>query len=204
MNLHKQIEENVENKRRHWSAKMLWSAVTIISFSYCFLMIHKTYDKWRSSPIIISCDEKMTPISEIPFPAVTICPEMRIGDVDIDIEEIDKKLKKLNNEKSGQKISDVLTAEEQKVYEAILHVCKNNLTTLSQKFDNILDGRDIFSILAKIEENQHNIYECNYNSNTGKRSRIHKCMSKALHRTGIGICRTFNRLNTKEFFNYEK
>lgn len=40
-------------------------------------MIHKLWYKWRSSPILVSFDEKLTPITEIPFPAITICPEMK-------------------------------------------------------------------------------------------------------------------------------
>ena len=32
------------------------------------------YFKWKESPIILSFAEKSTPVWEIPFPAVTICP----------------------------------------------------------------------------------------------------------------------------------
>lgn len=35
--------------------------------------ILKVIDKWNTSPIIISINAVSTPISEIPFPAVTIC-----------------------------------------------------------------------------------------------------------------------------------
>ena len=30
-------------------------------------------DKWKTSPILVSFDSSVTPISEIPFPALTIC-----------------------------------------------------------------------------------------------------------------------------------
>ena len=30
-------------------------------------------DKWQKSPVLVSFDSTVTPISEIPFPAVTIC-----------------------------------------------------------------------------------------------------------------------------------
>lgn len=33
--------------------------------------------KWVQSPVIVSFAEKSTPIWEIPFPAVTICPETK-------------------------------------------------------------------------------------------------------------------------------
>lgn len=35
------------------------------------------YEKWDQSPVIVSFAEKSTPVWEIPFPAVTICPETK-------------------------------------------------------------------------------------------------------------------------------
>lgn len=35
------------------------------------------YTKWDQSPVIVSFAEKSTPVWEIPFPAVTICPETK-------------------------------------------------------------------------------------------------------------------------------
>ena len=35
------------------------------------------YTKWQQSPVIVSFAEKSTPVWEIPFPAVTICPETK-------------------------------------------------------------------------------------------------------------------------------
>lgn len=158
----KTFGNNEAKQRRHWSVRLFWSVIIIISFTCCFLMVHKSYDKWQSSPTIISFDEKMTSISKIPFPAVTICPEMRIGDVGFDIEEIDRKLWELEYEGNSKNISDVLTVEEQRVCEAISHVCPTPLAlaSLSQNFLNILDGREIFPILARSEKSQHNLYDC--------------------------------------------
>lgn len=42
-------------------------------------MIHKSYKKWESTPVIVSFSEKATPVWKIPFPAVTICPEVKIS-----------------------------------------------------------------------------------------------------------------------------
>lgn len=33
-----------------------------------------TYTKWKNNPVIVSLAETSTPIWEIPFPTVTICP----------------------------------------------------------------------------------------------------------------------------------
>lgn len=42
-------------------------------------MVHKTYSKWQLSPLIVTQDDKFTPLSEIPFPAVTICPAIKLA-----------------------------------------------------------------------------------------------------------------------------
>lgn len=40
-------------------------------------MILRMYDKWQKAPVIVSFATKETPIFQIPFPAVTICPESK-------------------------------------------------------------------------------------------------------------------------------
>lgn len=43
----------------------------------CALSINNVYTKWDQSQVIVSFAEKSTPVWEIPFPAVTICPETK-------------------------------------------------------------------------------------------------------------------------------
>lgn len=42
------------------------------------LMIHDSYKKWDHAPVIVSLSEKATPVWKVPFPAVTICPEVKV------------------------------------------------------------------------------------------------------------------------------
>lgn len=44
----------------------------------CASLIINVYNKWEQSPVIVSFAEKSTPVSQIPFPAVTICPETKV------------------------------------------------------------------------------------------------------------------------------
>lgn len=37
----------------------------------------KTYNKWITSPVIVTFATTETPIWKIPFPAITICPEVK-------------------------------------------------------------------------------------------------------------------------------
>lgn len=49
----------------------------ILSVIGTILVTKDVYTKWQKSPVIVSFAEKYTRVSEIPFPAVTICPETK-------------------------------------------------------------------------------------------------------------------------------
>lgn len=42
-------------------------------------MIHESYVRWESTPVVVTLSEKATPVWKYPFPAVTICPEVKIS-----------------------------------------------------------------------------------------------------------------------------
>lgn len=49
----------------------------ILSMIGCCILIKDSYEKWDESPVIVTFSEKMTSIKSIPFPAVTICHEIK-------------------------------------------------------------------------------------------------------------------------------
>jgi acid-sensing ion channel, other len=61
----------VAEKGRSWCERIWWITVLFISVLCCGQLM---VDVWSRSPIIISFTEKPTPIWQLPFPAVTICP----------------------------------------------------------------------------------------------------------------------------------
>uniref|UniRef100_A0A182HXE9 Uncharacterized protein n=1 Tax=Anopheles arabiensis TaxID=7173 RepID=A0A182HXE9_ANOAR len=54
-----------------------WLVVFLLSMLGCGVMIYKTYMKWNQTPIIVTFSEKTTPVRDIYFPAITICPETK-------------------------------------------------------------------------------------------------------------------------------
>lgn len=62
----------------------------------CAHLIYQTWNKWNYNPVIVSFDDKMTSISEIPFPAITICPESKTNPSKFNYTDICKKV--FNNE----------------------------------------------------------------------------------------------------------
>lgn len=51
-------------------------------------MIHDSYTKWDTNPVIVSLSERATPMWKIPFPAVTICPAVKNSTTNINFTEI--------------------------------------------------------------------------------------------------------------------
>lgn len=49
----------------------------VLSMVGCCMLITNTYNKWDDSPVIVTFSEKMISTRDIPFPAVTICPEIK-------------------------------------------------------------------------------------------------------------------------------
>ncbi|XP_045477587.1 pickpocket protein 28-like [Harmonia axyridis] len=59
--------------------KLCWILVFMATFSACSFCIYQIYEKWATSPVIVSLATKETPIYQIPFPAVTICPTIKFS-----------------------------------------------------------------------------------------------------------------------------
>lgn len=67
----------ISDRSRPLAERLLW----IIAFSICLIgcgiLIHDSWHKWEQSPVIINFNEKSTPVWDIPFPSVTICPQTK-------------------------------------------------------------------------------------------------------------------------------
>lgn len=50
----------------------------MIALSLCVTLVLSAYEKWENTPVIVSFASKETPNWQIPFPAVTICPENKV------------------------------------------------------------------------------------------------------------------------------
>ena len=52
--------------------KLFWMAVVIIGFTCASIMIYQSFQDWQDNPITTTIDT--SPIKEITFPKVTVCP----------------------------------------------------------------------------------------------------------------------------------
>lgn len=72
--------------------RVWWIFAFALALYYCGTLIHNVYIKWDQSPVIVSFAEKSTPVWEIPFPAVTICPETKANMTQLNFTEVFHKM----------------------------------------------------------------------------------------------------------------
>lgn len=65
------------NRQSSLISKCVWSVWVVISFICCLVLLANVWSRMYSDPLIVSLSDKPEPIWEIPFPAVTICPETK-------------------------------------------------------------------------------------------------------------------------------
>lgn len=77
-------------------SRVFWCFILLLSLSGCSFMIHKIWHKYKANPIVVSFGTEDQSIYEIPFPAVTICPESKCVQSKFNYSSIYEKL--FNNE----------------------------------------------------------------------------------------------------------
>lgn len=179
-------------KQRHWSERAFWVMAFIISVTGCTIMIVKIYDKWQYTPVIVSFAEKSTPVWQIPFPAVTICPETKAMKKHVDM------TKGYIYTRVGMR--DNLTDEEARNLEAISQVC--DLHLFSEKTMEINSGlkpEEIVPLLKSITVslNETTLF-CKWRNAVGS---CEEFFTEII--TEEGFCYTFNVLDSSELFKEE-
>ncbi|CAO1403765.1 unnamed protein product [Diamesa tonsa] len=167
--------------------RFFWTAVIFVSSLACIYMFYELIDKIQSNPIVDNLSDEANHISEIPFPAVSFCPEMRtiIGDFNY-IEIIDK----INN--NEMEISD-LSDEKLNLMHAIGLLLNDEFLlqfNLSLSTESIMSSFDTMEYLWNDQQ---------------KGSFIQKySLEFAKTLTPYGFCYTFNSLNASDLFNMNK
>lgn len=67
----------VLNRQTGYVAKFALSIWMAVLFILCIVLLSNIWSRWHSEPLIVSLTDKPEPIWEIPFPAITICPETK-------------------------------------------------------------------------------------------------------------------------------
>ncbi|CAB3366736.1 Hypothetical predicted protein [Cloeon dipterum] len=59
--------------KRHWIERIFWASAIATAFIGAVVLITQLYRKWDQNPVIVSFSTSATGITDIPFPAFTIC-----------------------------------------------------------------------------------------------------------------------------------
>ncbi|EFA00686.2 Pickpocket protein 28-like Protein [Tribolium castaneum] len=161
---------------RTWIEKLWWGVSISLSLYFCVSLIIQTYIKWETSPVIVSFATKETAVWQIPFPAVTICPESKTRASVFNYTYYFRK--KRNNEP--------LTEEEERRFGYLSFICdtKPNIEYKAPKFA----GEEMLEFLDEAQPKfLENSFDCRFMGIEYNCSELFVPIF-----TDDGICYTFN------------
>lgn len=129
-------------RKRHWVERAFWIIAFGISVIGCSFLISNIYEKWQTSPVIVSFAEKSTPVWQIPFPAVTICPETKAMVKHINF----TKGYNYIHRDGTDNITDMPSPEELRNLEALAQICDPHLFK-GKNLDSDLKEEEIIPLL---------------------------------------------------------
>ncbi|GLH05324.1 Pickpocket protein 11 [Gryllus bimaculatus] len=68
----------IGERRRPWPERLVWALAFALSLGASAVLIGRAWRRWQDSPVIVAMDERLSAVWEVPFPAITICPETRV------------------------------------------------------------------------------------------------------------------------------
>ncbi|GAB0097251.1 pickpocket protein 28 [Sergentomyia squamirostris] len=175
-------------RRRPWTERVWWCIAFVLSISGCSIFIWSSWTKWNQSPVIVTFADKSTPVWQIPFPAITICPETKF------------KMEYLNFTKAFVNWRDNdgsnLTEKEKLGLETVYHLCNHDI--IHEEHYSFGSDYANDSLLETLEEMAPNHYDvffvCLILSNASR------CDSFTTIVTDEGICFTSNLLSAPEIY----
>lgn len=129
----------IGEKNRSIAERVFWIIAFMLSTVLLGWMAFDTWNKWRTSPVIISIARKPLSVWEIPFPAITICPE---SNVNYQLFNFTSAYNRLDSDAAS------LTTEESNYFEALSQMCFTEL--FDKNLSSSLDAADIASVIKSI------------------------------------------------------
>lgn len=194
----------VGDKERRSVEKIFWLFSILFSLSLCIYMMYIMYEKLHNSNIEVALTEKTMLTSEIPFPAVTICPFPKFRKSSLDFEQTYKRLKKLQfheNNGTNHLQLDPETLEEYKSIEAFFNFCEKFPKSYPFEKNPFLKGEEIMdrfneiSTVAGDNQSYDFFFKVKFDNFKYNFFDVFSYMV-----TNLGTCWTFNMLPRSEMF----
>ncbi|KAM7342300.1 pickpocket protein 28-like [Cochliomyia hominivorax] len=176
--------------------RFYWIVLMLISLYFSIYFTLETYYKWLNSPVIMGLDETLVPIHKIPFPTITICPEIKMDTSIFDFNIISQQIwSEIEEYNKFQNLAN-LTEEELKNFAATLQLCESEVIDRFAPYlpkyiqDNMIQLLIDMSLIAN-----DTLPFCAWNSYWYYGSNIIKSVL-----TDEGLCYQFNGLNASDIY----
>lgn len=171
--------------RKVFIFRLFWVTIFVISIICCVKNVMQIYEKRQTRPVMISFAKSLSPTFEIPFPAVTICPEAKAARQQFDFSRF----------LSSNFLN--LTVDEMKL-KALLQVCDFGDHANLSHLLTLAEPQDLLTTLETLSNPMREIFgSCRFGSRqfTDCQKLFYKFVSDE------GICYTFNMLDGSEMFH---
>ncbi|XP_011181517.2 pickpocket protein 28 [Zeugodacus cucurbitae] len=181
---------------RPFYEKLYWFIVLVISVYFAISLIWATYLKWQDTPVILGFDETLVPVHKIPFPTITICPEIKMERNVFDFTNFSSRiLEEIQKYGSIENYEDLSDTDFER-FMSTLHICE---TEVVQRFAKYLPknfSHNITQTLVdiSISKNETGPF-CKWNGRFYFCDKIFNFVA-----TDEGICYQFNGLQAKDIY----
>ncbi|EDW17776.1 pickpocket protein 28 [Drosophila mojavensis] len=182
-------------KKRPWLERLFWVSVFLLSIFTCFKLTMNIWDKWNNNPVIVSFAEKSTPVWQIPFPTVTVCPETKSRQSVFNFTNAYWQIRDFRGNVTGVKD---FNEHDYLFYDAVSQVCDPPLHDIPVG-DARRKGIEIIDTLTEVKPLFNDTFlDCKWrNSPTKCKEIFHKVV------TEDGVCYSFNALSPAEIYRAE-
>ncbi|XP_023715587.1 pickpocket protein 28 isoform X2 [Cryptotermes secundus] len=170
----------IGENHRHASERIFWLISFLISTAVVAHFIFKIWIRWNTSPVLVSFADVPTPVWNIPFPAITICPQVKVKNTSFSV--------------SSTLLKDNKTDEEREKLLYSRLVC--DIEDFESNGNDTVDNRAIKFIEEVAPEIDEVMFECYWRGILESCSDIFTSVL-----TDNGLCYTFNILSSTELFN---
>uniref|UniRef100_A0A182RXW2 Uncharacterized protein n=1 Tax=Anopheles funestus TaxID=62324 RepID=A0A182RXW2_ANOFN len=185
--------------QRNTCVKLTWLSVFILSLVGCGVMIQQAYNKWDSTPVIVTLSEVPTPVWDMTFPAVTICPEIKVLNTRYNYTH---EFETLQSEwyRSRRNKNDTFTVTEESIgkMKAIIHHCSGiykHEKNFIFNFNHVPEP-PLVDFLKNVSLDRQNVFTmCSSTSD----ARCTNYMQVTV--TNEGICYSFNMISQEQMFH---